>query len=1107
MRIINKKLQKLKFLFLSLPIVATLVPISISAKVEDNLITEVLEFLKLRINNSEIIQDTLSINKDVYHNSSINIDYSSEFESLINYLSTQLKSFFAQERYKKQNYLFNIDYINNQEQKNFIIHISNIQKQTWKIKGQINFINKTNFFNSSNYLQAQGELNKSFSNPNYKLSQNTLKTLKKALELRIQRFNNYSYTFDNNQNLQEQKTIKVFDESVDNHFVFFAPFGFDFYSENEDEKVIVNGINLEVKNKHFTFNLASILKKDANTNLWDTNTPIELKITKFNKITGSEIVSYTEKWDVSSTIAHSDFKLLNWNPQEQYAQFNRITSFKTTIDRKPILDENGNQIPNPDYDPYIDPKTGIKSNLVWVNLPESNFYTQYLQYPKFIQDEFNNKLSNKFSIENNYFLNNYYKNNNLPLGTYFYNTDKVFFENSIYQFNAPQGIVAQSISSTSGIEFKIAQDADLVLIYKLNPNAKSLSIEPFFENGNQSYVKVLRNTEKGIENSFENFYFSANGTYLIASSKKGGQSNFLLLNLDDKNIQDTSEKAKEDLVDVINRPYIERFYDSKIGKLFSRYLTEIWKISSEKIKSLSYYDVLNYWKSFIKYSGTLQGKIKFFESNWENNFSDIINDVLELKDNTFDLTHTKFYKYNIVFLEAQQAFLDNDFKLDQAYNKFKSSHFQDLEVKQQLENLALKNDDLITEMLKNKTYMQRLNRKLFKSNNLFLQSVSFKKLSPKGDNDYYYSYEYELKFNSVFFNQQPIIKKIVLNFKSLVADYTKPDTSGISKIDQETLEIKRKFILNEPVIDQYTQNKNKNLFKETEFKSHFSREWFKNISLEEFNLYTYKLKILYQFDDIELIIEVSKGDKTFVLDPYKLKFLSDKGNIFNSLNLDLINIYPFLNNSQISIQQLIDLLILEIEDNFNPKKYYQINWDIDNLTEFSNALIKLINKQTEQINLKLISLCKEPNCTKFTKTISLVNLAPWDLKNLTKVSIIIDDNNVKDYINYTQNILKELFDTFKPKNIYQIKHLNLQDLYLKIKETLYSKQKVSQSSFELKPLKQYQSLYKNFWSVDIFNKTNNLNYLNINDIFTFDNILVDADNVKKIFKDIIEFFN
>ncbi|UUD36238.1 hypothetical protein NPA08_00135 [Mycoplasmopsis citelli] len=120
--------------------------------------------------------------------------------------------------------------------------------------------------------------------------------------------------------------------------------------------------------------------------------------------------------------------MLNWNPQEQYAQFNRITSFKTTIDRKPILDENGNQIPNPDYDPYIDPKTGIKSNLVWVNLPESNFYTQYLQYPKFIQDEFNNKLSNKFSIENNYFLNNYYKNNNLPLGTYFYNTDKVFLK-------------------------------------------------------------------------------------------------------------------------------------------------------------------------------------------------------------------------------------------------------------------------------------------------------------------------------------------------------------------------------------------------------------------------------------------------------------------------------------------------------------------------------------------------------------------------------------------------------------------------------------------------------------------------------------------------------
>ncbi|UUM24568.1 hypothetical protein [Mycoplasma sp. 3686d] len=1088
-----------KYLLRLLPLSTIIAPISISAQANNDLTKKVLEFLKLRINNSEIVQDVFNINKYLYDNSSINIDYSREFETLINYLSNQLKILFAQNEYKQDNYLFNIDYINNQEQKSFIIHINNAQKQTWDIKGKINFVNKNNFFISSEYLNAQNELKQALNNPKYKISEQGIKTLKKDIELRIQRFNNYTYTFDDNPFETKQKTIRIFDDKVDNHFEFFAPFGFDFYSENEDEKVIVNGINLEVKNKHFTFNIASIINKDENTNQWDTNTPIELKISKFNKNTGKEILSYTEKWDISSYISHSEFKLLNWNPKEQYAQFNRITKYKTTLDRKPILDQNGNQIPNSDYDPFIDPKTGVKSNLVWLNLPANNFYEQYLTAPKSVKNEFDTKLSNKFSNRDNYFLNEYYKKNNLPLGTYFYNTPKTFFENSIYQFSSPQGIVAQSISSTSGIEFQIPEDADLVLIYKINKNADELSIEPFFENGNQSYVKVLRNKDKGIENSLKNFYFSSYGTYLIASSKKGGMSNFLLLNLDEDN-------TKEDLVDAINKNYIQRFYDTKIGMIFSDYLSEIWKISPQKVKSLSYFDVLNYWKSFIKYSGTLAGKAKFFQSHWENNFNDIVNDNIELKTNTFDLSHTKFYKYNIFFNQAQKEFLKNDQDIDHYYSIFKSSQFTNSQAKEKIKQLSEQNDELIKQMLSDKNYIQRLNRKLFKANNLFLQSVDFTKLPPKGANDYYDLYDYELKFNSLFFNQQPITQKFILNFKSLIANYNLPDTSGISQIDKETIAIRKKFVLNEQEIDQYTQNTVKSFFNEQEFKKHFSYKWFKNITPEEFNLYTYKLKIVYQSDDINLIISVSKDNKTYLLEPYTLKFAQkDNGNIFDLLNLELINIYPFTNNQNITTKQLQDLIITQIENTFKVKKYYQVDWDIDQLSQFIDNLEKLKTKSIDQINLKLINICKSEHCFKFSKNLTLVNVAPWDLNSLKNPLIIIDDENVKDYLNYIHNELKQVFDVVKPKTFYSLEHLNLNELYLSVKKLLYSKKKHTELNVQLKPLEQYQSLYANAWNIKVLNQTTNFNYLNINDIFSFDNIVVNSDNIKDIFKQIITF--
>ncbi|WP_148228955.1 hypothetical protein [Mycoplasmopsis fermentans] len=142
------------------------------------------------------------------------------------------------------------------------------------------------------------------------------------------------------QNLQEKFEIRIESEngekivSINNNEIF--------YSVIDIRKIVKNKLNFS--NKLF------LIHEDSN----GIKEKIQIKF---------------EKSDISNTI---DLKYPNWNPDLlEYKQF--ISKNELNKDGNEIKDANGNPVPSKKYDPGIDPKTGLKSEIVWLNFNELNW--------------------------------------------------------------------------------------------------------------------------------------------------------------------------------------------------------------------------------------------------------------------------------------------------------------------------------------------------------------------------------------------------------------------------------------------------------------------------------------------------------------------------------------------------------------------------------------------------------------------------------------------------------------------------------------------------------------------------------------------------------------
>ncbi len=158
----------------------------------------------------------------------------------------------------------------------------------------------------------------------------------------------------------------------------------------ENVILTINGVAIDVINSNFQTTLRDLRQstsdkerialKEADKNkpqneLNETNSHrkneylIEIKQYRDLSKQNPELLhTYTKKLVVDEFSNAQDYKWYAWNPQKIFEQRQLISPY--LLDQKtgePILDGNNQKIPNPKFDPLIDPSTGTKKEIVWID--------------------------------------------------------------------------------------------------------------------------------------------------------------------------------------------------------------------------------------------------------------------------------------------------------------------------------------------------------------------------------------------------------------------------------------------------------------------------------------------------------------------------------------------------------------------------------------------------------------------------------------------------------------------------------------------------------------------------------------------------------------------
>ncbi|QGZ97278.1 hypothetical protein GE118_00470 [Mycoplasma sp. NEAQ87857] len=885
-------------------------------------------------------------------------------------------------------------------------------------------------------------------------------------------------------------------------FKFDRPFVFDYYSPLETEHVIINGNEIQARNYHFSFNLNTIL----GSNPFEAS-DIELEVKKYNKY-GVEIASFIEKWTIDSTIANSTYKFFNWDPENQYDQFQLIHPNLTNINREDIL-VDGKPVPNEKYDPFINPKTGFKTNLVWIDLPrEFNWYQHYQNNLSGFRD-----ISNKVDLSNNV-LSDYYQTKNVPFGIQSKFLTKTLFKNTKYQQDLPQGLIADSIVSSGAISFIIPDDIDLVFIYKLNPNSNELGFVPWDAT---KEVEVIRNTQLNINRSFDKYYFSKEGEYLIATSKLSGESNLTLLSINESSINN------DDFTEKFKKPYFSKLWESKVGVWFKKYLLKQKGLSNEKILQLKYFDVLNYYKEFVEFvEQPFGGKTVFLSpgSSLDSNGFDEVGGYVRLPkipNRIKKLTHYQFLEQKLIV--PTNLNLKN--LIDQYVNKI--NEFQQLVLNDatKTEKRFLKNQlRILKSQIDNLTYQQLLLDpslansynanfmvNVFENNtSLNIETIIAKPLL-LGENDDYTRYRYSVSFQPI--NPSFSLKENVLEFELWFVnpffDQTQPNTLADTIKNDNNALIQNYLSLNSSKIDELTKFTTFETFTNSIIKSKFDNTFFNEMSKQEFDQHDFNLRFNYdrKAKSIELQIDFRlKGTIEFNTIKYPLKLWANN-KLFSYLTNNLINISSY---RQLDLDQMQEQVLKDIANSFsNPDILLAKDYKIVEFLELKNNLKNLIQK-ARPFNLTLNALEPWKNETATFRVIddSEYSSTVFDLSQIEPIVFEINEKlPLAELLDNLKNTIIQALTNQENIKYISIYDFDIQNLILYLKIALFGK-RPENNTFEFE-LKSTKTNYSNSLKIKIINNLQNDVEVDINDVFSFEQIDLDANDLNQLFKQLFTF--
>ncbi|WP_406617584.1 Mbov_0399 family ICE element protein [Mycoplasmopsis adleri] len=360
-------------------------------------------------------------------------------------------------------------------------------------------------------------------------------------------------------------------------------------SKSENEIITVNGQKIDVLNLEFNKKLIDNrknIKDDSRIGLQEgldkdkfnsTNSVAKneyvIEIKQFavgTNNTGEPIKRYKVIYKIVEKPTNQIFKYYGWDPDKNPHQKELITKY--ILDSKGEIknDKDGNPIKNPKYNPLLDPTTGTKKQIIWIN-----------------NSSLSKKIKEKLSFVYPCLPNG---NKILDYG--------IIAEASVLGMGALRNIsIDKDIQQASGAKYWKCKIGD----FRIN-NDQTKTLEWTKEND-------IQLTEIPLTNGTSEFsYMSEEGLWIVFTDIDSSISNVQLVLIDKNNkpenfFTDEIRHAKDNHgIELINK--FNKFWNSTnaISEAFYNYLYWEDNISKEEAQKLSYESLLEKYQRFVTWS-------------------------------------------------------------------------------------------------------------------------------------------------------------------------------------------------------------------------------------------------------------------------------------------------------------------------------------------------------------------------------------------------------------------------------------------------------------------------------------------------------------------------
>ncbi|UUM24653.1 Mbov_0399 family ICE element protein [Mycoplasma sp. 3686d] len=396
--------------------------------------------------------------------------------------------------------------------------------------------------------------------------------------------------------LTTDKPVQVENDSPINDtyggtWIYHAPAKVEFEtSDREDEALIINGNKIDVLNKQFAYDLNDLRgTKEVKQDDQNKSNQYTIEIVKYDKANANgnnqhEIKRYKIVLIINSLGSDITGRWYGWKPDINPHQRELIEPYLKNERGDFIVDSKNRKLKNPKYDPLINPKTGTKEEILWVNYTGNSYDYILPQNTRFLQDPLdeNGKLKQRF-------------------------------DDGTYGFIASGSVVGKGINVSSSTKIDLAQrfKVNQQPQFKKDDKGNIIQIpQTSFSATNEGSVNIINN---------DNDYFSTEGLWLYTLRDKENIDSYKLFYIG-------NESPNAQFRNVYQNTQIQPFWNTIHGKHLQEYLVKNRLIAEDNIKKLTYEQIINYWKQYINEVFTSEEK-GLNDSNWPpRRFRDRFND-------------------------------------------------------------------------------------------------------------------------------------------------------------------------------------------------------------------------------------------------------------------------------------------------------------------------------------------------------------------------------------------------------------------------------------------------------------------------------------------------